>query len=67
MNPTGRQVTILDRFDEPHEAILVLDSRPRAHDDGYTWRGQIIAVDGDHVLARNQGCQPGVGMQDADG
>jgi hypothetical protein len=55
MTPTGRQVTIMDNFDEPHEAILILDSRPRAHDDGYTWRGQIIAVEGEHLLARIKG------------
>jgi hypothetical protein len=50
--PTGRQVAILDNFDEPHEAMLALDTRPRSRDDGYTWRGQIIALEGDDLLAR---------------
>ncbi len=55
MSPIGRQVTILDGFAEPHEAILVLDERPRARDDGYTWRGQIVALEGDELLARIKG------------
>jgi hypothetical protein len=48
---TPQNVTVLDGTGEPHEAVLILDTRPRTNDEGYTWRGQITAVEGDEILA----------------
>jgi hypothetical protein len=54
MTVTARRITVLDGFDQRHEALLVMEPlQGNAIDDGYTWRGRITAVEGDDdVLAR---------------
>jgi hypothetical protein len=53
MTVTARKITVLDGFDQRHEALLVMEPlQGNAIDDGYTWRGRITAIEGDDVLAR---------------
>ncbi|MFC7279107.1 hypothetical protein ACFQS1_34530 [Paractinoplanes rhizophilus] len=53
MTVTTRRITVLDGFDQRHEALLIMEPlQGNAIDDGYTWRGRITAIEGDDVLAR---------------
>ncbi len=52
MTAIGQPVTVLDNFDQAHDAILVLSTQPRGPHDEYTWHGQLIGVEGDQVLKR---------------
>jgi hypothetical protein len=53
MTVTARRITVLDGYNQRHEALLIMEPlQGNAIDDGYTWRGRITAIEGDDVLAR---------------